>query len=129
MRKTHVAICLIGIPIFAFLLLALSDSLFSQESIFLGWFRFAVWGLRLVTSVVGIIYAYYSYRLLDEKYNLFWLPLCIFLGVFITVIIADGSGPLRTVFGLDTMFFSVPAFVLTFIIAIPFEIEKFFKRK
>jgi len=125
MRKEQAAICLIGIPTLTFLLL----SLFSGDSTFLRWFWFIVWGIRILTSAGSIIYAYYSYRLLEEKYNLFLLPLYIFLSCWITIIIADGAGPLRWLFWIDTLFFSLPAFVLTGFIALLLEIMRFNERK
>ena len=133
MQKKHVVYCLIGIPLLFFSLVILLNYLLPNDSIFLDWFRFIGWVFRLASSVGGIIYAYYTYRRLDNKYNLFLLPLCILLSGIIILVVTDSAFGysdmmLWAVYG-DTLLFSVPAFVLTFIIAIPFEIEKFFKRK
>ena len=132
MQKKHIVYCLIGIPLLAFTLFILSDYLLPEDSTFLGWSRFIVWIFRLVLSVGSIIYAYISYRRLENKYNLFLLPLCIFLSCIASGLMVNftvGYSALSWLWYAETLFFSVPVFVLTFIIAIPFEIEKFFKRK
>jgi len=132
MHKKHIAYCLLGIPLIFFTFAVLLDYLLPKESMFLEWSRFIGWIIRLALSLGSIIYAYISYRRLDNKYNLFLLPLCILLSCIASGIIVDislGYSTLSWQWYADTLIFSAPAFVLTAIIAIPFEVEKFFKRK
>ena len=132
-QKKHVVYCLIGIPLLFFLLVILLDYVLPRDSTFQGWFRLIGWILRLASSMGGIIYAYFTYERLENKYNLFLLPLCILFSSIIILLMIDhtfgyGDTMLFAVYG-DTLLFSVPAFVLTFIVAVYIEVGKTFKRK
>jgi len=132
MRRKHVVYCLLGIPLLSFALFILLDYFLPEDSMFLDWVLFIGWVFRLLSAVGAILCAYYTYRFLEDKYNLFLLPFCILLScivLYTMVALTVGYGTLSWLWFLESVFFSLPAFGLTLIIAIPFELEKFFKRK